>query len=140
MQTLTAPPTATVMVVEDDVLVRLALADYLRDCGYRVLEVETAENAIRVLEHPDWDVDVVLSALVLGGATDGFALARWVRENRPGTAMILAGSAARAADAAGELCDSGPDLGRPYDPRLVVERIRQLRTGPTPTSGLAAVI
>jgi hypothetical protein len=59
-------------------------------------------------------------------ASDGFALAQWVRENRKEIRIILVGNLNRAADIAGELCDQGPMLARPYEPQLVVERIKRL--------------
>ncbi len=40
----------TVMVVEPDVLVRTAVADYLRDCGYTVIEGIAASDVWKVLE------------------------------------------------------------------------------------------
>ena len=40
--------------------------------------------------------------------------------------VILAGTPAKAADAAAELCDEGPNLARPYEPQLVVDRIKRL--------------
>jgi hypothetical protein len=38
-----------VLVVEDEVLVRLSVAEYLRDCGYHVLEAANASEAVEVL-------------------------------------------------------------------------------------------
>jgi hypothetical protein len=48
---------------------------------------------------------------------DGFQLAKWLRANRPGIDVILTGNAPRAADAAAELCESGP-LPKPYQPQI----------------------
>jgi hypothetical protein len=50
-----------------------------------------------------------------------------VRTNRPDTETILVGNVAKAASAAGDLCDDGPVLTKPYDPSLVVERIKRLK-------------
>jgi DNA-binding response OmpR family regulator len=116
-----------VLVVEDDVLTRAILAEYLRHCGYRVFEAADSDEAARVVEHPDWRVDVILSAVEIRGSMDGFALSRWIRDSHPHVDVILAGSPRRAADAAGDLCENGPDLQKPYEPSQVVERIRRLR-------------
>ena len=40
---------STILVVEDALLIRLAISDYLRDCGYRVLEAANANDAQRIL-------------------------------------------------------------------------------------------
>ena len=116
----------TVVVVEAEVLVRLVIAAYLRDCGYRVVEAASAAEAMQILDCDDIPADVVLTAVDLGGATDGFALAQWVRRRRPGLEVLLAGTVARAADLAGDLCHQGPPLSRPYEPQVVVDRIRRL--------------
>jgi CheY-like chemotaxis protein len=116
----------TVLVTDDDALIRLCLAEYLRDCGYRVLEASSADEAIAILNKPDIQIDVVLSAVEMRGNTNGFGLAKRARELRPGIEFILAGTAERAAHEAGDLCQEGPLLKRPYDHRLVVERIRRL--------------
>jgi CheY-like chemotaxis protein len=117
----------TVLLVEADVMARLALAEYLRDCGYRVIEAASAQEATTVLTPAEIAIDVVLSAVDLGGGTDGFSLAQWVRSTRPGLDVVLAGTIEKAAQEAGELCDDGPHLARPYDPLQVVDRIKMLR-------------
>jgi len=116
----------TVLVVEDDVLVRLVIAGYLRDCGYRVLEAASGEEALRLLQRDDARVDVVLTDVEMPGQMDGFALAQWVRRERPHVEVVMAGTPARAAGAAGELCAQGPAQTRPLAPGAVLSRIRRL--------------
>ena len=116
----------TVLVVEDDVLVRLVIAGYLRECGYRVVEAANAEEALRLLQRDDVRIDVVLTDVEMPGAMDGFALARWLRRERPDVEVVMAGTPARAADAAGGLCEEGPTLTRPNPPGAVLARIRRL--------------
>jgi CheY-like chemotaxis protein len=118
--------TATVLVAEGDALVRLALAQYLRECGYKVVEANTTDEALTVLESPEVSVDVVLCAVDLGGAMDGFGLARWVRSSGRRTKVVLAGSNTRAASAAGELCENGPMMKKPYDHKLLGDHIKRL--------------
>jgi CheY-like chemotaxis protein len=120
-----APP-QTVLVVEDEVIIRLVIADYLRECGYRVHEAVSAEEAIAILQAPEVSIDVVFSDVDMPGNMDGFGLARWVRANKPGMQVILTSSAERSADIAGTLCEAGPLLRKPYPSKDVVDRIRQL--------------
>jgi CheY-like chemotaxis protein len=120
-----APP-HTVLVVEDEVLIRLVIADYLRECGYRVHEAVSAEEAVAILQAPDVSIDVVFSDVEMPGDMDGFGLARWVRSNKPGIQVILTSGAERSADIAATLCEAGPLLKKPYPSQDVVDRIRQL--------------
>ena len=81
-------PGNTVLVVEDEVLVRLAVADYLRGSGFQVLEAANGAEAVAILS-ADIAVDVVCSHLQMPGDLNGFALARWVRCNRPSVPTLL---------------------------------------------------
>ncbi len=115
----------TVLVVEDEVFIRMAISQYLRDCGYRVIETVSADEAMTVLQHTDVEVDVVFSDIEMPGAMDGFALSTWIRQNRPGLDVILTGSVPRAVNAATDLCESGP-LPKPYEHQSVLDHIRRL--------------
>ena len=119
-------PLPTVLVVEDEVLIRLVIADYLRECGYRVHEAVNAEEAVAILQSPEVSVDVVFSDVEMPGTMDGFGLARWTRANKPGTQVILTSGAERSADIAATLCEAGPLLKKPYPSKDVVDRIKQL--------------
>jgi CheY-like chemotaxis protein len=102
----------TVLVLDDEVLVRTPIAQYLRECGYRALEAANIDEAMTVLQKPDIQVDVVLSDIELPGSMNGFAFAQWIRSVRPGLEVVLAANPERAAHAAAELCDEGPTLKR----------------------------
>lgn len=119
-------PEQTILVVEDEVLVRLVIAEYLRECGYRVHEAAHAHEAIAVLESPEVSIDIVFSDVIMPGDLDGFGLARWVRAHRPNIEVILTSTIDRSAEVAGMLCEAGPLLAKPYEPQGVIDRIKQL--------------
>ncbi|OYV41243.1 MAG: hypothetical protein B7Z81_01235 [Acidocella sp. 20-61-6] len=110
-----------ILVVEQDVLVRHPLSEYLRECGYQVAEATSPAEAQALLGHDDVQIDIVLAE---GEA--GFELAGWVRAHHPEVEMLLAGTVQRATEKAGELCEAGPALATPYEHRLVLDRIRQM--------------
>lgn len=120
---------ATVLVIEDDILIRMPIAAYLRHCGYRVIEASGSAEALTVLDRTDLKIDVVLTDCALESGAGGFAVARWIRDNRPNIDVILAGSPKRAAEQAGELCSKGPHLKRPYEHTQVEMEIRTLLEG-----------
>ncbi len=120
------PSPQTVLVVEDEVLIRLVIAEYLRECGYRVHEAASADEALVVLEAPNVSVDIVFSDVIMPGSMDGFGLARWIRANRPQVDVVLTSGIDRSAEIAGVLCEAGPLLEKPYEPQSVVDRIKQL--------------
>ena len=116
----------TVLLVDTEVLSRLAIAQYLRDCEYHVIEASGPEEAMVVLKQPDLKVDILLSDVASQSSIEDFSLAKWTRENRPGVAVLMAGSINRAAEIAGEVCEQGPLLAKPYEPQVVVDRIKRL--------------
>jgi CheY-like chemotaxis protein len=122
------PRPETVLVVEDEVLVRMVIADYLRECGYRVIEAGSAAEAITVLTSPE-PVDIVFSDIQMPGEMDGFGLATWIRRNQPWLKVLLTSGNARAATTAGDLCEEGPLEQKPYHPQTILTRIQQLLAG-----------
>ncbi len=78
---------ATILVAEDEVLVRMTLADQLRDAGYAVIEAANGHEAVDVLRTAP--VGFVVSDVRMPGSIDGVALARLVRAEYPATKIIL---------------------------------------------------
>ena len=64
--------------VEDDALVGMPVSDYLRHCGYRVLEAANSDEALLLLQNPDNQVDVVMIDVGGSGAMSGFKLTQRV--------------------------------------------------------------
>lgn len=117
--------TETLLVVDDEVLVRLAICAYLRECAFRVIEAANADEALIVLQEPDLKIDIVLSDVEMPGTMDGFGLSHWMRAHKPAIPIILVGSPPAAVDAAADLCESGPMLAKPYDQQILLDQIRR---------------
>ncbi len=115
----------TVMVVDADILARMAIADYLRQCGYKVIEGASGAE-VRAVLGDGHQIDVLLIDLQLQSSEDGFTLAREIRNEYPDIAVIRTSGAAKLADEAADLCDDGPLL-KPYHPQELLRRIKALR-------------
>jgi CheY-like chemotaxis protein len=120
-------PPQTILVVEDDVLIRISLAEYLRDCGFAVLEAASGDEAIEILQARGHDIDLVFSDVQMPGATDGFALARWIRSNLPGVRVLLTSGVAHSAEKAEGLCLDGPMVSKPYDHAKLLADILRMK-------------
>jgi DNA-binding NtrC family response regulator len=120
------PELATVLVIEQDVLIRASVSAYLRHCGFKVIEAGDAEEAFTVLQSGA-KVAVVFSDVGLAG--NGFGLAQWVRRERPEVKVVLSSGLKRAAEEAGKLCREGPHLKEPYDHARLEREIRELLAG-----------
>jgi DNA-binding response OmpR family regulator len=116
---------ATIVVVEADILIRHLLAEYLRECGYTVLQASDPEQARTYFGQPDHGIDVVLADAHTPDA-NGFALAQWIRAHHPATEILLAGSVKAAVGKAANACEEGPAVRKPYDHQLVLDHIRQM--------------
>ena len=116
----------TVLVVEDEVLIRWVIAEHLRDCGYRVIEAGSGDEAIDILRRTALTVDVVFTDVQMPGSIDGFALAQWVRRQQPAIKVVLTSGIAKATGAAEALCAEGRWVPKPYSTAEVERRIRRL--------------
>lgn len=114
---------SSILIVEANILVRQPLAEYLRDCGYKVIEAASITEARQLLRDQLISIDIVLADAAYD--QDGcFALATWIRTSQPGVEIILSGTVAKLAGEAGDLCAEGPAPDRPLDHRQVLERIK----------------
>jgi len=117
-----------VLVVDADILVRHPLAEYLRECGYRVFQAASTDEARTLLtqRRRRFVIDVVLADVNAPGAENALALAAWIRANHSRVRVILAGTLDGATEQAGDLCERGPTLSKPYSHQLLLDRIRRL--------------
>ena len=103
----------------------MVIADYLRDCGYRIFEAGTTDEAIQVLR-AEPRIDIVFTDIQMPGDRNGFDLCRWVYDHMPRVKVILTSGGINAADVAEDLCHAGPLMGKPYHLHEVLARIRAL--------------
>lgn len=118
-------PSPTVLVVDDDLLVREPIADYLREVGYEVLEAGDAHEAIDLVDHAA-HVDLVFSDVRMPGELDGVGLARWVRSHRPELPVLLTSGYDAGSWLGNELGREVRLIQKPYTQDQVLRHIRRL--------------
>ena len=79
-----ATKAATVLIVEDEVLVRMAVVEDFIQAGYSAVDAASADEALTVLE-ADLEVDLIFGDIHMPGALDGLALLEAVRDSDAGT-------------------------------------------------------
>src|ERR1043165_5673105 len=79
---------AAILVVEDEPVTRMALADGLRDAGWRVFEAADADEALAIL-NAGIRVDLLLTDVQMPGSRDGLALARIAREKLSNVRIVV---------------------------------------------------
>jgi CheY-like chemotaxis protein len=116
----------TVLIVEDEVLPRLAMAEYLRECGFQVVEAASGLEA-QQLVLSGLKVDLVFSDITMPGGVDGIDLALWLMVHCESTKVILTSglpdSLAKAQKACNQVLAFVP---KPYNQFEVAAQIRQL--------------
>ena len=119
---LAAQQSITVLVVEDEVLVRFDTADMLREAGYLVLEAANADEAKSLLKtFPE--IALVFSDIQMPGSMDGAEFAHFVRENYPEIQVMLTSGTVKLPE---EVDAATPFFAKPYKPTDVVKRIDEL--------------
>jgi CheY-like chemotaxis protein len=112
----------TVLVVEDEWLVRQTLADFLDASDCVVVEAESGEAAIAMLQRSD-GIDVVLTDLRLGGTMNGWDVGEASREHDATLPVIYMSAAVIRPErpVPGSLF-----FAKPYDPSAVLDACRSL--------------
>ena len=78
----------TVLVVEDDFLVRAVAVAHLQECGFSTVEAQTADEATAILKD-DQRIAAVFSDVQMPGHMDGIALAQWLARTCPSVKVLL---------------------------------------------------
>ena len=119
-----AERTPTILIVEDEFLIRASLSDYLQDSGFKVLEASRATEAIEIIEKTGLQLDLIFSDVLMPGPIDGFGFAHWIRANRPALPIILTSGAFNKAASAEELRENELFMAKPYNLEAVASRMR----------------
>jgi two-component system, response regulator PdtaR len=76
------------LVVEDELLVRLDFADLAQAAGFETVEASSADEAVEILQSRD-DIKVMFTDIRMPGSMDGMALAHYVRDRWPPTIIVI---------------------------------------------------
>ncbi|MFA7305068.1 MAG: response regulator [Hyphomicrobium sp.] len=116
-----ASANSRILLVEDEILIRLAMADDLRHAGFIVIEASNADEALNVLNTTP-DIALVVTDIRMPGRMDGVGLANWVRRHAPLIKIAIVSANVeigmdRAFDAV---------LSKPVLPSDLIARVRKL--------------
>ena len=114
---------AVVMIVEDDLLIRMGAMDMIRSGGFEVIEAKDADEAIEILERR-LDIRVVFTDIHMPGSMDGLKLAAAVRDRWPPIKIVA--TSGRAKLGADDLPSGSRFLMKPYSAREIVATLREL--------------
>jgi CheY-like chemotaxis protein len=110
---------ATVLVAEDELLVRNFLQVELEEAGYDVILADTADAAIAILEART-DIHLVFTDIDMPGSMDGLKLAAYVRDRWPPIHIIITTGNARPP----EIPANALFIPKPYLGRTVIDAMR----------------
>lgn len=112
-----------VLIVEDELLVRLAAVDIVERAGFVALEAQNADEAIAILESRD-DIALVFTDIQMPGSMDGLKLAHAGREKWPPVLLVLV-SGADVPDES-QLPDGAHFFSKPYGDDQLRSTLEQL--------------
>lgn len=112
-----------ILVVEDELLVRMDISDQLIDCGFDVLEAENAAQAMEILAlHAE--IQVMFTDVDMPGGMDGLKLATAVRHRWPPIKIIVT-SGHRSVQLADLPLDSR-FFGKPYRASAIADAAKEM--------------
>jgi DNA-binding NtrC family response regulator len=117
------PLRPVVLLVEDELFVRMATANALEDAGFEVIETAHAQAALEFLQRRD-DVRVLFTDVKMPGPMDGLQLAEIVRRRWPHILVAITSGHLEAASAV--LPDQAVFIAKPYGEQAPVNLIQTL--------------
>lgn len=112
------------LVVEDDAIVRMDLAQTLEEEGYKTFEAADATEAIALLE-ANAEIRVIFTDIQMPGSMDGLALARYVRMRWPPTIIVV--TSGRCTPSEDEMASGAQFLPKPYIPEMLTKVLHEIR-------------
>lgn len=79
----------TVLIVEDEPVLRSMARDILEECGYRILEASSGKDALAVWKKRSGEIDLVLTDMVMPDGVSGVDLAEQLLAKRPGLKIVF---------------------------------------------------
>jgi len=116
-------PNRVVLVVEDTALIRMLAVELLVHAGFEVLEAESADEAIQILERRS-DIHLVFTDVHMPGTMDGVRLTHYIRDRWPPILLVVASGKAIIEES--QLPAGSRFFPKPYDGGKIVETITHM--------------
>ncbi|GBQ83251.1 response regulator [Gluconacetobacter johannae DSM 13595] len=117
---------APIVLVEDEFLIRTALAGYLRlRGGFTVIEAETAPEALAAMDTQN-DIAILLTDIRIPGGLDGSEIAALARRKWPDLPVVYISGHATAPDGPAPDGTRDSHIAKPYELSAVLERVRSI--------------
>ena len=123
MSSIQPDPVANVLVVEDEMVLRLRAVDIVEDAGFTAVEAVNADEALAILESRS-DISLLFSDIQMPGSMDGLKLAHAVHERWPAIKIILVSGQVKLSDA-----DKPADsrfFGKPLEMKQMIAELQEM--------------
>src|SRR5580692_12077926 len=114
---------AVILVVEDEILLRMRAVDMVEDAGYTSVEAVDADEAVAILESRS-DIALLLTDIQMPGSMDGLKLAHTVRERWPPIRIILVSGQLGLADL--EIPADSRFFGKPIEAEDMIAQMQKM--------------
>jgi CheY-like chemotaxis protein len=116
-----APP--VVLIVEDEMLLRMRAVDMVEDAGYNSVEAVDADEAVAILESRS-DIALLFTDIQMQGSMDGLGLAHTVHKRWPPIKIILVSGQLQRSNI--EIPAHSRFFGKPLEPNEMIAEMRDL--------------
>jgi two-component system, response regulator PdtaR len=113
--------TSTVLIVEDEVLLRIHAVDFMEQFGFAVYAARNADAAVVLLERHD-DIRALFTDINMPGSMDGLMLAHYVHGRWPPLHLII--TSGLASPRTEDMPLGSEFVGKPYQLEKVTNRLR----------------
>ena len=123
MSSIQPEPVANVLVVEDEMVLRLRAVDIVEDAGFTAVEAVNADEALAILELRS-DISLLFSDIQMPGSMDGLKLAHAVHERWPAIKIILVSGQVKLSDT-----DKPADsrfFGKPLEMKKMIAELQEM--------------
>jgi CheY-like chemotaxis protein len=116
-----APP--VVLIVEDEMLLRMRAVDMVEDAGYTSVEAVDADEAVTILETRS-DIALLFTDIQMPGSMDGLRLAHTVHERWPPIKIILVSGALKLAKS--DIPADSRFFGKPFEAKEMIAEMQEM--------------
>lgn len=114
--------TGTILVVEDELAVRVLVSNLLQRCGYTVLAAESGVAAMKVWQEHQDRIQLLLTDIIMPDGMNGYELSRQLQAARPGLKVVYtSGYSGEVVGKSLNLADGVNFLQKPYPPQKLLQ-------------------